>query len=393
LPESFLSLWSHANPRGKPGKELCDILVVCGPDVIIFSVKAIDVSSAKDPVVALLRWRKKAIEQSASQIYGAERWLQTATHVIRADGCAGLALPPVGHRRIHRVAVALGSKGQSPVEFGDFGKGFVHVFDELSFSILLRELDTIADFVGFLRAKEDLVGRSSLDFQGSEEDLLAYYLHSGRNFPETHSGIIVGDGLWRKFQEKNEVKAKKKADKESYFWDGLIEVFAKDVLGGNLEFSSSPENFERALRVMAREDRFSRRIMGRAFREFLDQSSSGKVRARMLKSSSGVVYVFLALPRDSDRQLRMMDLANRCFVARGLQPESKTVIGIATEQYEPGKEFSLDLSYLYVEDWTQDNQKAMEDMRRDLGYFANPEKTEGFEDEYPGTVSVSESAS
>jgi len=37
--QSSLSLWSYASPRGKKGKELCDILVVCDPDIIIISVK------------------------------------------------------------------------------------------------------------------------------------------------------------------------------------------------------------------------------------------------------------------------------------------------------------------------------------------------------------------
>jgi hypothetical protein len=32
--KSFLSLWSYINPQGKtPGKELCDVLVVCNPHV------------------------------------------------------------------------------------------------------------------------------------------------------------------------------------------------------------------------------------------------------------------------------------------------------------------------------------------------------------------------
>ena len=39
--QSFLSLWSYANAQGKSGKELCDILVVCDPDIVIVSVKAI----------------------------------------------------------------------------------------------------------------------------------------------------------------------------------------------------------------------------------------------------------------------------------------------------------------------------------------------------------------
>jgi hypothetical protein len=43
---SFLSLWSYPTPQGKnAGKELCDCLVVCDPDVIIFSVK-LDLSCA-----------------------------------------------------------------------------------------------------------------------------------------------------------------------------------------------------------------------------------------------------------------------------------------------------------------------------------------------------------
>jgi hypothetical protein len=40
--ETFLSLWSYANPLGKNGKELCDILIVCDPDIVIFSVKEIE---------------------------------------------------------------------------------------------------------------------------------------------------------------------------------------------------------------------------------------------------------------------------------------------------------------------------------------------------------------
>jgi hypothetical protein len=47
---SFLSLWGFANPKGKAGKEVCDFLVVCDPDVIIFSVKEIGLKDAEDPV-------------------------------------------------------------------------------------------------------------------------------------------------------------------------------------------------------------------------------------------------------------------------------------------------------------------------------------------------------
>ncbi|HLJ18340.1 MAG TPA: hypothetical protein VKV15_27870 [Bryobacteraceae bacterium] len=382
--QSFLSLWSYANPSRRAGKELCDILVVCEPDLIIFSVKNVGLSDAKDPVVGWKRWRKKAVEQSADQIYGAERWLDAATGVIRSDGSSGLVLPSRDERRIHRIAVALGSQGRVPIEFGDFGKGFVHVFDELSFPVLLSELDTITDFVSYLRAKENLVAAGvRLVFEGSEEDLMAFYLHNGRSFPQTRSCIIVGDDLWRQFKEKEEAKAKKRSDEDSYIWDRLIELWAKDVLHENLEFPSSLNNAEMALRVMAKENRFSRRILGKSFREFIDQSSAGKVRAQMLKAHSEIVYVFLALPHTEDRQFRVAELGTRCFVARGLHPGCKTVIGLATEQYERGNGFSFDLFFLYEELWTDDNQRAMERIQRDCGFFVRPEKSHSREDEYP----------
>ena len=46
--KSFLSLWSYANPLGKNSKELCDILIVCDPDIIIISVKDISITDSGD---------------------------------------------------------------------------------------------------------------------------------------------------------------------------------------------------------------------------------------------------------------------------------------------------------------------------------------------------------
>jgi hypothetical protein len=48
--------------------------------------------------------------------------------------------------------VALGGRREGPVSQGDFGKGFVHVFDERSLDIVLSELDTVTDFVQYLLA-------------------------------------------------------------------------------------------------------------------------------------------------------------------------------------------------------------------------------------------------
>jgi hypothetical protein len=130
---SFLSLWSYANPQGESaGKELCDVLVICDPDVIFFSVKEIKVDRNASAEVQFERWTRKAIEASARQLYGAERWINSSgqMNVVRSDGSLGVPFPPRDRRRIHRVAIALGGEERFPLTFGDLGKGFVHVFDE-----------------------------------------------------------------------------------------------------------------------------------------------------------------------------------------------------------------------------------------------------------------------
>ena len=390
--KSFLRLWSYANPQGKDrGKELCDVLVVCPPDVIIFSVKDVAFKRGNEAEVGRSRWLKRAVEDSVKQIYGAERHIRSAPHVIRSDGSSGLALPALPELRVHRVAVAAGSQGKVPIHFGDFGKGFVHIFDEISAQTLLSELDTVADFIDYLAAKESFCSQVKHMIQVREEDLLAIFLQGGRKFPDQRPEVLaLTDDLWDAFMNRPEVAARKEADKVSYVWDGLIDEFAGDMLGDNLEPGASPTNVERALRVMARESRFSRRVLGEAFKEFLEESTT-HAHATMLQAPSGVVYVFLAYPRAASREAAKRELQMRCFVARGLHRESKTVVGIATEQYSP-EGYSLEVAVHHQPEWREEHQQRLNQIQRDLGYFVSPRRAEQSYDEYPGIDRSSEVA-
>ncbi len=381
---SFLCLWSYPNPLGKDGKELCDTLVVCKPDIIIFSVKDIGLTDSGDVSIDWKRWRKRAIDASAKQIYGAERWLDGASHVIRSDGSAGIELPHREVRRVHRVAIALGDQGKASIRFGDFGKGFVHVFDKTSLETIMGELDTIEDFVAYLSAKEALYlsGRTTL-FQGGEEDLLALYLYNGCQFPEKYDLHIIDDNLWDGFKDNDHYKARKAADSISYVWDRLVESLSSDILHGNLEFGPELNDSEIAVCTMARESRFGRRILGKSFMEFYDLSRQKEVRSRMALGYSGVIYVFLAMPHGEDRKYRIAELSGRCLVARGLHKERSTVVGLATERYEEGKGFSFDLVHMHMPQWTDDMQKQMDYLQKEFGYFAKPRLTKVHEDEYP----------
>ncbi len=382
--KTFLSLWSYANPLGKDNKELCDILVVCEPDIIIFSVKEIKVTESSDVETDWKRWNRRTVEESANQIYGAERWLKSAPQVVKSDGSLGLNLPPGQDQRINRVVVALGGKDKVPIFFGDFGKGFVHVLDEISFGIILKELDTITDLIEYLSEKERfyLAGRET-PFLAGEEDFLALYLQYGRKLPKNVDTIFIDTGIWDAIKKKPEYKRKKEADRISYSWDAVINDISRDVLKGTLEFSNDPNKGEIILRIMARENRFNRRILGKSFVEFIHLSSQNKLRARMLASPSRILYVLLAIPHTIEREYRVAELGTRCLIARGLNKNIKTVIGIATEQYKPGIGHSFDLYYLYKPDWTEKDQALMESVQKETGFFVNPVKTEAHEDEYP----------
>ena len=233
--------------------------------------------------------------------------------------------------------------------------------------------------------KEDLYasGKQTV-FDGSEEDLLGYYIHNGRSYPQDFDIIVVGSNIWNEIIKKPEYKAKKEADRDSYIWDRLLENISKDVLNNNLEFGPDLNQSELALRGMAREPRFARRILGKFFRDFMDLAAQRIIESRTLISpESNIAYVFLAKPHGEDRQYRVAELGGRCFVVRGLQQNCKTVIGIATEQYQPGQGFSFDIVYLRQETWTDENQKQLENAQKEFGWFTSPQQTSVHEDKYP----------
>lgn len=87
------------------GKELCDLLVVFGNDVILFSDKACMFTGHEDINVAWYRWYRRAIEKSAKQLNGAESWLKRFPERIFLDkDCKTslpIKLPQEPERRIH----------------------------------------------------------------------------------------------------------------------------------------------------------------------------------------------------------------------------------------------------------------------------------------------------
>jgi hypothetical protein len=72
-----LSLWSYATPmNGARRRELCNVLIMFPPNVAIISVKDIQLQGTSESQVT--RWTRSTMEESAKQIYGAQRWIRSA---------------------------------------------------------------------------------------------------------------------------------------------------------------------------------------------------------------------------------------------------------------------------------------------------------------------------
>lgn len=376
---SFLTLWTHPNPSGKAGKELCDALVVCDPDIIIISVKEVEIKGDPEDPVRWERWSRRAVKSSSKQLYGAERYLASQASFTTAAGKV-VQLPDTDRRNVFRLAVALGGDRKVPITPGDFGKGFIHVLDEVSTPLVLSELDTITDFVGYLTAVERLTDKTQVIVHGGEEDILAVYLAHGRSFPTDATLLLIEPDSWDSFSENPQYQRKQTANAISVLWDALIESLTADLEQGVLE-SGTDEEGERVLRVLAREDRFARRLLGTALDEFLKKSHS--IRARMTDSPSGIRYVFLACPHGTIRANRIAELRARCLIARYLASRNCNVVGIATEQYVRNAGHSLDVLLFRADEWTHEDEEEARKVQDSTGFFRDTREQSQREDEYP----------
>ena len=66
-------------------------------------------------------------------------------------------------------------------------KGYIHVFDDVTLNIVLSELDTITDFVKYLRKKEGLIASGKLAFAAGEKTCWRSTLRIPTRLTSTHS--------------------------------------------------------------------------------------------------------------------------------------------------------------------------------------------------------------
>ena len=401
----FLSLWSYPNVftdegrcHGKgDGKELCDLLVAFGNDIILFSDKHSKFSNHENINVAWFRWYRYAIRGAAKQLKGAETWINRFPERVFLDRSCEIPLPiklpsPL-EARIHLVAVTRGSSNHSQSYWGRGSSGslfidtsligdqhmsapfrvgwplpnkrFVHVFDETTLDIVLNELDTVSDFVEYLKKKESLFSIRDVDCSiAGEEELIAIYLSNfdfKKNehfFPSLPEGaaLILGEGDWLRLLDSPGYASRRKANEISYTWDDLIEFHSHHIMhesAVSYSHENSSNSHERVMRIMASENRITRRVLGEAFHVANDVKQKGlRFTRTVLSQVKGRAYVFMSIPKPENYSFedylerRRSDLL---LYVDGCKLEFEKLSEIIGIVFEPGQRVLNSIDFLYVD--------------------------------------------
>jgi hypothetical protein len=434
---TFLSLWSFPNVfrNQGPPKEICDVLAVFPPHVIVFSDKSHAFRPAASLEMSWNRWFRKTVLGAALQLRGAEKWLRQFPNRVFVDPkCLEplpVKLPSASEMIVHRVVVARGASqpcidhfggsgslilasepdaplvdglsltSSSPFQVDHLGRlNLVHVLDDRTTEVLVRELDTVADLVAYLSAKEELLTSQRVCVAGDDE-LLAVYKTTmldehrhGFKFPSGKDVIYLAEGSWSEFQASPQRRAQKLADALSYRWDDLIERFAMHLRRGTL---ASPEESEKnqkeivtVLSFLARESRFRRRVLVKSFHEVAVKATPEQYAARVHipDPPGGPFYVFVVTKgragadRDQERENRRGLLRAYCHVLRHKHPEAQDIVGLAMDA--PGSEsYGDDLLYLDGRRWSAELDEEAKLIHETHGVLTSPITFKGREDEYP----------
>lgn len=368
--KTFLIDWCYLNPRLPNGKELCDLLVVFDDIAIIWQIK--DLKLGKKGA-----YKKSELDKNLRQLSGARRQLfDLETSVkLRNPRRSEEAFDAGNIKKIYLISVILG-KGEEVFRFVDSIKNYtVHVFPKKFMEIILNELDTISDFVEYLKKKEELINTGKrISVVGGEEDLLGWYIIQGRSFEDfKKADNILIEEVWSHLKDRKDYKSKKKEDETSYGWDSII----------NRAHEGS-EKYELVARELARPNRFQRRFLSKVFLEahVLAHKDEKHDLFRRIMPSDGITYCFLFQDDPEPRNKRKSMLQAICWIARGKYQQNKKVLGIATEK-KLRPTCSYDFFLLDLPEWTEENQKNIERLQRDTGIFVNPIIGYTHEDEYP----------
>jgi glutathione S-transferase len=271
-----------------------------------------------------------------------------------------------------------------PIQIGEL---LVHVFDGQTIDLLLTELDTAPDFLAYLAGRAGAL-TTSASYRFAEEDLLAESIQnwaagSGLS-PAAPVVTSVVSGRWSKHQKSGRAARSSALNTDSRTIDRIIEHFHEVFEQQRYLNGSAPGilDHELALRLLAAESRFSRRMIVTPLYDILqehDQSVSWSSTVASPREAS-LRYLWLIYPdpeqgMDPDSFVRLVDaqLRHQTLVICGEFRPNK-VVAIALPNGK-GKENVVIMRVFDGSNWTDDDRREAERLK-EMGLFGRMTATD-----------------
>ncbi|MBV5283881.1 MAG: 30S ribosomal protein THX [Paludibacter sp.] len=374
--KAYLKYWCYPNPIDEEGdkKEICDLLIAFFDTAIIISVKNYDNKGDYE------RYKRKVVEKSTNQLFGAERKLFKSnrnikiTHHERGE----FIFKPSDYKHLHRITVNVGEQFEK-YEFIDTkeNKGCINIFNQESFEAITDELDTIKDLIEYLSIRETLfLKNNGIQMHCSEKDLLAYYLMNNREFPqecfngnfEEWSKSCIGK--WDTYLYSRSVLLKKLADEKSYFIDELIKNDALPLEHGEL--------FAKELMTL---DRFERRnIASDLFEVVIKYQTIPDCLARRHYIINDILFLFVYYPPNKTEEEKDLILQKAQEIYAYKFNPNKVLLLAATNNMQQWK---FGLFETQKAEPTEKQKKYYDIMIKKFGWFKELQEIHKENKEYP----------
>lgn len=409
--KSFLKFWTWPNlfRDQEGGKEICDLIVVFGNDILLISDKEIEFKSEKGELVGWKRWYKDAITKSFKQTKGAERWIRSYPDRLFVDKKCTTKFPiniDLSKAKFHHILVTHGLENileeklgygsltfNNDIHLGDtepykIGKinnePFVHIFTEKTLKDCLEHFDTTSDFLHYLKVRESFFNLDKDVSINAEGDLISLWYES---YDESSGlrNILLNERLtqeavnlfypkFSEFIEKDEFKRKKEYERNSYVWDEFINRFSFHILNGTSEGNENwtqIHEIEEKLRIMAQTNRFQRRLLGEGFIDMFYKFKNKRGTRAIWVEEINQVFLFMCLPFmdrfrgkvEEYRNARRKMLTHYADIYKYLQPSLNSLVLIgfrsAVDDEQLTSDFfddGNDFAYIDFGDWSEDDR-------------------------------------
>ncbi|CAK2701501.1 Preprotein translocase subunit SecA [Vibrio crassostreae] len=372
---TFFSLWSYPNiyrdegcAKNNTGKEMCDLFILIGNDVIVFSDKSIEYKGKPDCQITWNRWYKKSIYASITQLHGCFSWLKNHPSRVFLDKECQKPFPfPLDNiENIYLIAIVddldfrnehIGNisydftlqnekNSITPFKIGldAARKPFTHVLNKSIFQELLSELMTITDFTAYLKAKEKAINGGVIVTADCEDQILAAFLKNRDN--TCFTGALRDKGNPYQFKSNSFTEYKSSS---SYYklhlshyiaMDNLLKYLSDAIVTANVGLGKeeSLETHEIAVRMLAKEPLLSRKLLAKAFEEKYLEVPNGARSSRIVPSLyyDDVTYIFVFYPQNDEdfneyRNTRLKINSAYALVAKRKMPDLKKIVVISTQ--------------------------------------------------------------